>query len=194
MCLVEGQYLIGPQLDSIGLIEGHWCHSVLNSLKRKEKKNFIGTNCFSTFTMVEFTLTSQSSSPCMGQATLVYLLMYLLYSCQYFVDFYGFHNTSWSNQCPMTPTLVVTLTTCLQGTSHSVITLVTLLTIVPTPRGVSSPASPILCPGDIILGVGQTSISITLIPLRSMFLLWSQGHLLGLMMNSVDHIEVSTKW
>ena len=57
--------------------------------------------------------------------------------------------------------------------SHSIpmVTLVTLVTIVPTPRGVSSPAPLILCPMNIIPRVGRTGISVTLIPLRSTFLL-----------------------
>ena len=71
-----------------------------------------------------------------------------------------------------------TLTPPIQwASSHStpMITLVTLVTIVPTPRGVSNPASLILCPVSIIPRVGRTGISITLIPLRStcfLFSLW----------------------
>ncbi len=42
----------------------------------------------------------------------------------------------------------------------------TLAPIVPTPRGVSSPAPLILCPVDIISRVGRTGISIMLIPKR----------------------------
>ena len=39
--------------------------------------------------------------------------------------------------------------------------------IVPTPRGVSSPAPLTLCPVDRIPRVGRTSISMTMIPLRA---------------------------
>ena len=53
------------------------------------------------------------------------------------------------------------------------VTLVTLVIIVPTPRGVSNPTSLILCLVDIIPRVNQTCISIMLIPLRSVFLLFS---------------------
>ena len=66
-----------------------------------------------------------------------------------------------------------TLTPPLQrSSSHSIsiVTLVILVTIVPTSRGVSSPAPLILCLMNIIPRVGQTSISITLIPLRLAFL------------------------
>ena len=41
--------------------------------------------------------------------------------------------------------------------------LASLVTIVPTPRGVSSPAPLVLCPEGIIPRVGQTGIPITLI-------------------------------
>ena len=41
--------------------------------------------------------------------------------------------------------------------------LVTLVTIVPAPRGVSSPAPLLLCPKGIIPRVGRMGISITLI-------------------------------
>ena len=53
------------------------------------------------------------------------------------------------------------------------VTLVTLVTTVPTPGGVSSPAPLILCLGDIKPKVNRTGISITLISLRSTFLLSS---------------------
>ena len=62
-----------------------------------------------------------------------------------------------------------TLTQTLQKpSSHSVpmVTLVTMVSLVPTPRGVSSHAKPILCSMDIIPRVGQMDISITLIPPR----------------------------
>ena len=48
--------------------------------------------------------------------------------------------------------------------------MVTLVSIVSTPSGVSSLAPLILCPVDIISRVGRTGISITLIPLRSTFI------------------------
>ena len=57
----------------------------------------------------------------------------------------------------------ITLTPPTQRSScHSVpmITLVTLVTIVPTPRRVSKPTPPILCPVDIIPRVGRTDISL----------------------------------
>lgn len=63
--------------------------------------------------MVEFTLTSQFPSPCMGQATLVYDLVNLYINA--LLIFYGFHDTSWNNHCPMAPSLVATLTIWLQG-------------------------------------------------------------------------------
>ena len=53
----------------------------------------------------------------------------------------------------------------------SMVTLVTLVTIVPTPRGVGTHAPLTLCLMNIISRVGWTGISITLIPLRSRFLL-----------------------
>jgi hypothetical protein len=68
-----------------------------------------------------------------------------------------------------------TLTPTLQRpSSHSVpmITLVTLIIIVPTPRKVSNSAPLILCPGNIIPRACQTDISITSIPLKSAFLLF----------------------
>jgi len=55
--------------------------------------------------------------------------------------------------------------------SVPMVTLVTLITIMPTPRGVSSLAPLILCSVDIIPRVGRTGMSITLIPLRPTFIL-----------------------
>ena len=55
--------------------------------------------------------------------------------------------------------------------SVPMVILVTMITIVPTPKGVSSLAPLILCPMDIIPRVGRTGMSIALISMRSTFLL-----------------------
>ena len=108
-CQVEGQFISTRlhQIDRGSLM------SFLQSTHQNTNSYFILTYFFFTFTMVEFTVTSQFSSPCMGQTTLVYNLVNLYVNA--LLIFYGFHDTSWNDHCPMTPSLVATLTIYLQG-------------------------------------------------------------------------------